>query len=87
MVADSTPTDTPIRSPTPKGLNMSSLLSKVNLLRCRPYIYPFLLFLRRDLQVQVQAHLTALSVSAPKIVLQLQVPFLDHFLSLFWAPI
>ena len=47
-------------------------------------IYPFLLFLRQDLQVQVQAHLTALSVSAPKIVLQLQVPFLDYFLSLFW---
>ena len=49
--------------------------------------YPFLLFLRQDLQVHVQAHLTALSVSAPKIVLQLQVPFLVHFLSLFWAPI
>ena len=44
---------------------------------------PFIL--RQDLQVQEQAHLTERSVSAPKIVRQLQVPFLDHFWSQFWA--
>jgi len=49
------------------------------------YIYPFLLFLRQDLQVQVQAHLTALSVLTSIFVRQMQIPFLDHFLSRFGA--
>ena len=50
-------------------------------------MYPFLLFLRQDLQVQVQAHLTALSVFTSIFVRQLQVPFLDNFWSRFWVPI
>ena len=48
-----------------------------------PQRNPFLLFLRQDLQVQVQAHLTALSVLTSIFVRQMQVPFLDHFWSLF----
>ena len=56
-----------------------------------PVRFPFLLFLRQDLQVQVQAHLTALSVLISIFVRQMQVPFLDHFWSSFgpkfWVPL
>ena len=40
---------------------------------------------RQDLQVQVQAHLTALSVLTSIFVRQMQVPFLDHFWNRFGA--
>ena len=46
---------------------------------------PFLLFLRQDLHLQVQAHLTALSILTSVFVRQMQFQFLDHFWSFFWA--